>query len=828
MLDWLRSIFLSDGFLPHGHCYLWNQGLVFLHVVSDLLIGFAFLSIALTLQVLVRRVQLPFSPVILAVGILFGACGATHFLEVITLWYPIYWISGAVKAITAGASVATGLLLIPVIPKAVEVARSAKLAEERRLQLEVKNLELETLYSRVKQAEELKMRFFSGVSHELRTPLTLILGPLDHLRSSALTAEQRHDVEVAAGNAKLLLGHVNELLELARLDAGKVQLAWSDGDLAALLRLSLGHFNAPAGDARLRIIVDAPEHVPAQLDDEKVQRIVFNVLSNAFRFTPDGGLVRCVLTSETDHAVLSIEDSGPGIPEGDREAIFERFRQSAAAPARQHRGTGLGLAIARDFAALHGGNIRAGEAPGGGASFRIELPLRAPAGTEVAPAGKGTAFAAAPAGVLERPAPARQQDAGSALRLASDAERGLVLVCEDSPEMRRFIERSLRADFRVALAEDGAGALEQALALRPDLLITDMMMPTMTGEELLAQVRARAELAALPVMVLTARSDDETRVRLLRAGAQDYLTKPFLADELRARARNLISLSRARRILGEELESSQGELHLLAREVTTRKQELKTALVAMQVAREQAERASETKGTFLSLIPHELRTPLATLQLSLHALRRESPAYTLRQAEALRKIERSTHRLLDLIESVLDYTRAESGRLAVREETLDARTLALEVAGEVRPRAAQKGLELEVDAPEGLPALTTDRTLLRLVLVHLLHNGVKHTAEGVVTLRARHDGAGHCFEVEDTGPGIPREDRQRIFEPFEMVSPLSHKHLPGFGLGLPLVRHVVDALGGRIELDPASVAGSLFRVRLPFARRPARQPAASA
>jgi signal transduction histidine kinase len=281
-----------------------------------------------------------------------------------------------------------------------------------------------------------------------------------------------------------------------------------------------------------------------------------------------------------------------------------------------------------------------------------------------------------------------------------------------------------------------------------------------------------------------------------------------------------------RQILGDELKSSQGELHLLAREVTTRKQELQTALDSMRVAREHAERASETKGNFLSLISHELRTPLATLQLSLHALRRGPTAYTERQEEALLKIERSMNRLLELIESVLEYTRVESGRLAMCVETIDVRALALEVADEVRAKAQGKQLRLEVTAERNLPALTSDRRLLRLVLVHLLANGIRHTSEGRVTLRVREEGGAHLFEVRDTGPGISGDERLRIFEPFGVLSPMAHKHQPGLGLGLPLVRRVVQALGGDLELESVPGSGSLFRVRLPPLVETARPSAA--
>lgn len=813
MLQLLRSLLVPVGFMPHGHCFLWNPGLVFLHLVSDTLIGLAYLSISLTLYALVRRIQLPFSAVILAFGIFIGACGATHFLEVITLWYPTYWLSGAVKAVTAVASVATGILLFPVRSKVVALISSAQLAEERRIRLESQNRELEALYAKVKEAEELKTRFFASVSHELRTPLSLILGPAEKLAAGGtLRGDEQRDLEVIGRNARLLLRHVNDLLDVARLDAKQMGLAYAEVDLADLSRQVASHFAALAFEARVDLVVDAPRPVLAQVDAGKVQRILFNLLSNAFKFTPAGGRVRLSLSAEEDRGVVRVEDSGPGVAEGMRQAIFERFRQSDQEPVRNAQGSGLGLAIVREFAELHGGSVSVGDAPGGGASFRVALPLRAPAGSAVAgqplpPSGAMEAWLPRPGD--ERTAQPRPQ--------APDERPGLpaVLVCEDVPEMRDFVARSLRAEFRVEVAEDGAEGLAKAQALLPDLIVTDLMMPNLSGEGLLAQLRKTPALAETPVLLLSARAEDETRIRLLRSGAQDFLTKPFLAAELLARARNLTAMKQTRDILEGALAASRGELTGLARELAGRKRELETALDSTRVAREQAERASQTKSTFLSLISHELRTPLATLQLTLHGLRRGAEELSDRQREALDKIDRSTRRLLDLIESMLEYTRVESGRLRTAVQTVDAAALARELADEMRPQASARLLELSVDAAADLPPLSTDPRLLRLVLLELLLNAIRHTEKGRVQLAVRLEDFGHCFEVADTGPGIPPEARLRIFEPFQVGAPLEHKHEPGLGLGLSLARQVVEALGGELELSSSTGRGSTFTVRFP-------------
>ena len=183
LLEFLRDLFLGAWYMPHGHCYLWQPGLVWLHVSADMLTGGAYLLISLLLYVLVRRIRLPFSTMILAFGIFIGACGLTHFIEVWNVWHSAYWLAGWTKAVTATASVLTGTFLFKLQPQMVAVASAARLSEERRAQIEAKNAELEALYTRLKAAEELRSQFFASISHELRTPLTLILGPVARLRT---------------------------------------------------------------------------------------------------------------------------------------------------------------------------------------------------------------------------------------------------------------------------------------------------------------------------------------------------------------------------------------------------------------------------------------------------------------------------------------------------------------------------------------------------------------------------------------------------------------------------------------------------------------------
>ncbi len=265
-------------------------------------------------------------------------------------------------------------------------ARDLSARREAEAELARRNAEFQMLYENIRELDALKMQFFANMSHELRTPLALILGSSERLITDIeLSGETRHNAEVVARNARLLLRHVNDLLDVAKLEARKMQVHYEPVDLAELVRHTAEHFDALAHERRVSYVVRTPETLGAQLDAEKVQRVLLNILSNAFKFTPAGGTISVELTeapggagdgiTAVDRAVISVFDSGGGVPGDQREAIFERFRQGLVGTTRRFGGTGLGLAIAKDFVELHGGTITVGDAPGGGAVFTFEIPL---------------------------------------------------------------------------------------------------------------------------------------------------------------------------------------------------------------------------------------------------------------------------------------------------------------------------------------------------------------------------------------------------------------------------------------------------------------------
>jgi signal transduction histidine kinase len=820
MPDLIRELLSTEGFHPHGYCYLWRPGLIWLHVVSDVLIGLAYVAIGWALVHFVRRGrgELPFSGMFVAFGIFIAACGATHFVEVWTLWTPVYWFAGGVKVVTAAASVFTALALPPLVPVALATLASARVSEKRRE-------DLEDAHRRLTEVDELKTQFFSNVSHELRTPLTLILGPVEQILARPdLPPDDRRRLETVRRNADLLLHHVNDLLDVSKLEAGRVGLTYRRTDLANLVRLAAAHFESVGMTRAVSLGVESPETLPVEADPDLLGRVLFNLLGNAVKFTPSGGRVRCVVETmdpalgvraDGSLARITVHDSGPGVPPEVRKRIFEPFRQGDGGTARRHGGTGLGLAIVAELVELHGGTVRVEDSPLGGAAFVVELPLRAPEGVAVEDADEdsrpGGEYLPPPPPAAERPAEDEAEASGA------DAGRPLVLVVEDNPEMNRFIAETLSGEYRTAHAFDGGEGIAKAEALRPDLIVSDLMMPEVTGDVLVREVRGKPELDATPILLLSARADDDARVRLLQEGVQDYLTKPFTAEELRARVGNWIRMKRARDILQRELASTMGDVETLAGDIAARKRELESALEAARLAFAEAEAASRAKSDFVGVMSHELRTPLNAITGYVELLDEGlGGELTDPQRKYLDRIRSSARHLLSLVEEVLQFARMEAATVDVAEEPVDLRAVVEEGRALVEPLAAEKGLAFHVRTPEKPVIASTDAARLRQVLVNLAGNAVKFTEHGEVSVTLERRGSEAVLCVRDTGPGIPEEHREKIFEPFWQADASTTRETGGTGLGLAITRRLVDLLGGEIAVESAPGSGSTFTVRLPL------------
>lgn len=809
----VNQLVSSNGFEPHGGCYLWEPGLLWLHGSSDFMIGAAYVVISATLAYFVHRVRrdIPFQWIILAFGAFIVACGATHFMEVWTLWTATYWLSGGLKVVTAVASVATAIALPPLVPKTIKLIAVAKLSEERQSRLEIANQELATLNEKLKEVDQLKTQFFANVSHELRTPLTLILGPTQNLLRTAqgLSEDQRRDLEVVERNARILLRHVNDLLDVARLEASKMEANYSEVDLTQLVRLTASYFESLVEEKHLSFIVETPPTLPAEIDAEKLQRVFLNLLSNAFKFTPAGGTIRYSLQTAQEQAIITVADSGPGIRPELREVIFERFRQGDGGATRHHSGTGLGLAIAKEFVELNNGTIGVSSATEGGASFRLEIPLKAPAGVTLYEAQPLSQTISVQQEITRQTLEELQKPALTAPGASTSikAEQPLVLVVEDNLEMSRFISHALAEEYQVATAFDGQEGLEKALELVPDLILSDVMMPRLSGDQLVHEIRSFPKLAAVPIVLLSAKANEELRVQMLREGAQDYLLKPFSVEELGARISNLVAMKRTREILQGELTSQSQNLTDLAHQLADRNQELKKAL--------------NSRDEFLSVAAHELKTPVTSLrgfaQLIINQFDKNETVDPKRLRRALQIIDQQSEKLTRLSSQLLDVTRLEAGRMSLQREWVDLTRLVQEVVATLQVNDRAKNHTISFQAIDPVQAWI-DPIRFEQVVINLLDNAIKYNPEGgpveVELTSDKKEAAAQTIRlaVTDHGIGIPPENRPYIFDRFYQVQ--SQAYYGGMGLGLYISRQIIELHGGQIEAEFPVDGGTRFVIIL--------------
>ncbi len=410
---------------------------------------------------------------------------------------------------------------------------------------------------KLEEVDKLKSNFYANISHEFRTPLMLILGPVEKLASKMSDEESKKQTGLIKGNAKKLLNLINQLLDLSRLEAKKLKLNASMGNIAQYVKGLAKEFEqiAEQRDISLNILIEK-ENIDAYFDKEKMERIITNVMSNAIKFTPHGGRITVKLT-ETSHreVEITVRDSGLGIPKNELAKIFDRFYQVDGSHTREHEGTGIGLALTKELVELHKGQILIDSVEGHWTEVKLYFPLGRDHLTddEISEPSEFELhkFEAA-------------EDFGINGSLCEETEdenlidKTIVLIVEDNPDVRDYVKDDLKEIYHVEEAANGEQGLRKAEKCIPDLIVSDVMMPKMDGYEMTRMLRQNEKTSHIPIILLTAKSDRDSKLEGLGLGADDYLTKPFDTQELLARIKNLIE---TRRILQEKFGSGTVVLH---------------------------------------------------------------------------------------------------------------------------------------------------------------------------------------------------------------------------------------------------------------------------
>jgi signal transduction histidine kinase len=635
-----------------------------------------------------------------------------------------------------------------------------------------------------------KTVFFSNVSHELRTPLTLILEPLRQVLDRAqLDAGDRELLLTARRAGSRLLKLVNSLLEFSRIEGGRIEARYLLTDLGLLTADLASMFRSAFERAGLRLEIEcASLSEQAYVDREMWEKIVLNLLSNALKFTL-AGQVSIRVRALQDGFDLEVADTGAGISPEDLPRIFDRFATIEAPRARTVERTGIGLSLVKELVNLHGGTIGARSTLGAGTTITVHIPR----GLTHLPQDR--IRGGEPPSPAESAALPYLEEALGWLAADSDPEpappaeapsRERILVVDDNSDMRRYLSRVLQGQWQVDTAPDGAAALERIRERRPDIIITDIMMPRVDGLELLRRVRAEAATEQIPVLLLSARAGEEASVGGLRAGANDYLIKPFSRHELLARVESRLAAARQR--------------------------------TAERQARTLAEQTIKAREEFFAALAHELRSPAACLFNWIERLRGQGRRA--KDADALDVLETAARTIRRLAEDLIDVARGTAGHMRVeREPYANLAPLIEGVVEAYGPAAAKKSITLETELKDSCGPVEVDADRIQQIVSNLLSNAIRFTpTDGRIDVQCRANADGIELLVRDSGKGIPPDALPRVFERYWQGTPALNAD-GGLGLGLAICRQLVELHEGRIEArSEGEDKGATFVVWLPLAK----------
>ncbi|MBL7859266.1 MAG: tetratricopeptide repeat protein [Cyclobacteriaceae bacterium] len=379
---------------------------------------------------------------------------------------------------------------------------------------------------------QVQSRFFTNISHEFRTPLSLIIGPLQQQILQHPNDRQAALWKIMLRNAVRLHRLIDQLLDLSKIESGNMKVRASEGDLKQFLKTVYAYFVSFAEQKQIRYTLHVPEEsVTGYFDRDKLEKIVSNLLFNALKFTPEGGQVQLIARHSGHQLTVQVADTGPGIPVDQLSQVFNRFHQVDNTLSRTSEGTGLGLALSKELTEAHHGTLSAESPETGGSVFTLIIPTSfSYYKNEIAEQNTETSD------VLYEESAVYDHT----IEDITEADRPVILVAEDHADMRTFIHEILAPQYEIVLTENGSQGWDKALERVPDLVITDLMMPELDGTEFCKRLKTHEATSHIPVVMLTARADQESKLEGLYIGADDYLTKPFDARELKARVQNLV------------------------------------------------------------------------------------------------------------------------------------------------------------------------------------------------------------------------------------------------------------------------------------------------
>lgn len=699
-----------------------------------------------------------------------------------------------------------------------------------RFELDQSRQKLEESNVKLVELDQVKSRFFANVSHELRTPLTLLLAPLEallHDKNRPFDSQVRDWLHTMHANGMRLLKRINDLLDLVRLESGKTQVKHEPVAVAEFVSGLSSSIQKVADDKRLTLETSIAGNVGTILTDrDKLEKVILNLLFNAIKFTPAGGRVEVRVDKQRDQLALQVTDTGIGISEENLPHLFNRFWQADTSSQRRYQGVGIGLALVKELVEVQGGKVAVTSQVGKGTQFTVHLPyaraeLVTPAKPEAVQSSMKPMPPHAPTeagnGNVEEwlknlyrraelfPSMTPLRESLRPVETFDNDGRPRLLIADDEPDMLRFLRSQLSAHFQLLEAVDGQQAIEKAGQFLPDIILCDMMMPEKDGLQVCRELRKRTSTQGIPIILLTARADEETKLTALSAGASDFLSKPFSTTELSVRLKNLV------------------EAHHLQRKLARQNQILEATLEQLKETESQLVQSEKlaSLGRMSAGIIHEINNPLNFAKTGLYTLRNLgkslAEAEKLDFQEILKDVEEGIKRVKNIVSDLRAFTQPhveQSNEVAVADPVNSAlRLLSNQWMGKVA---------IKTHVPED-QTIWANPNQVTQVIVNLLQNALdalkkKKCPEGeaAIWIEGRREGGESMIVIRDNGEGIPAENLNKIFDPFFTTKDVGE----GMGLGLSICYRILEQHGGRIQVKSEPGKYCEFMLVFPEKREP--------
>ncbi len=690
---------------------------------------------------------------------------------------------------------------------------------ELRWELDKSRRVAEAANRKLVELDQVKSRFFANISHELRTPLTLLVAPLEKLlQRNSLSAESRELLLSMHANGMRLLKLINDLLDLVRLESGRIEVKRERLRLQEFIPGLVSSIRQAATEKGLTLEMAVDPSLDSVLADrDKLEKILLNLLFNALKFTPAGGRVELRASKNGDQVVLVVQDNGVGIAEQNLPHVFDRFWQADNSSKRKFQGLGIGTALVKELVEIQHGTVEVRSEVGQGTAFTVCLPYH-PAGDAVSeptrhvPPPETTASSDSGPGDTEWlaklyrraelfPAMSPAKSNGRVVTESRNAHLATILVADDEPDMLRFLLSELSSHYRVVQATDGQQAVDRAVQFVPDLILLDMMMPEKDGLQACREIRQRIPRRNIPIVLLTARADEDTKLAALNAGASDFMTKPFSTTELHVRVKNLVEAHQFELKLSDQNELLESTIEEL--------KETETQLV-------QSEKVASL-GRMSAGIIHEINNPLNFAATGLFTLRNKgkslAPPERAEYEEILHDVEEGIGRVKNIVSELRMFTHPETdSRIAVdAAEVVEASLRFLKTEWKDKVKVHRQLTPNQT--------MLANRNNLILVVVNLLQNAFDALKDKTfadheqptIWIDGRVENGKSILSVRDNGPGIDPKHVDKIFDPFFTTKEVGK----GMGLGLAICYRIVQGCEGRIAVDTRPGQYCEFRLEFP-------------